>query len=156
MSADDINIVTNILNDENRRLIEATTQEVSTDYSSTCNENASSEKESYCSVTSPIGTVSPNADTFHTTQSWTWWCWVFFKKISPEYFEQTIELWSVLVETTCPKTSFQLCYSRVRQRLPGRQLRRPTHPHRRKSSSSCKKRLKISNPYKNISTSIEE
>jgi len=69
MSADDINIVTNILNDENRRLIEATTQEVSTDYSSTCNENASSEKESYCSVTSPIGTVSPNADTFHTTQS---------------------------------------------------------------------------------------
>jgi len=71
MSADDINIVTNILNnDENRRLIAATTQEASTDYSSTCNENSSSEKESYGSATSPIGTVSPNADTFHTTREY--------------------------------------------------------------------------------------
>ena len=75
MSSDNINTVTNNLNEENRQLLASTTiRQISSDFSSTCSDNSSSsdKEHSFC-TTSPIGTVSPNAETFHTTNRFEYW-----------------------------------------------------------------------------------
>ena len=69
MSSENINIVTNDINEENRQLLASTTvRQISSDFTSSCSDNSSSsdKEHSFC-TTSPIGTVSPNAETFHTT-----------------------------------------------------------------------------------------